>query len=89
MDRPAAFLRAFDSTACVVGEQVVVTDRQFRRRRLQGPPRPRPRAWRVLHAMFGIGPLDLGFPGPEPGATVEASLEYVEGVSVDRRAFVA
>lgn len=39
--------------------------------------------------MFGMSPLDLGFPGPEPGATVETSPEYVEGVSVDRRAFVA
>ncbi|MGA5505795.1 hypothetical protein [Streptomyces umbrinus] len=88
-DRPAVFLRAFDSTAGLVGEQVVVTDRQFRRWRLPDPPRPRPRAWRVLHAMFGMSPLDLGFPGPEPGATVEVSPEYMGGVSVDRRAFVA
>ncbi|MFD7447226.1 hypothetical protein [Streptomyces sp. NPDC059909] len=88
-DQPAMFLRAFESTAALVGEEVAVTDRQFRRWRQPAPPRPRPRAWRVLHAMFGVSPLDLGFPGPAPSATVETSTRHVEGVSVDRRAFVA
>ncbi|MFD9256809.1 hypothetical protein [Streptomyces bottropensis] len=87
-DKTEAFLRAFDSAAALVGEQVTVTDRQFRRWRLPAPPRPRPRAWRVLHAMFGTSPLNLGFPGPEPSATVETTPEFREGVSVDRRAFV-
>ncbi|WP_234043111.1 hypothetical protein [Streptomyces marianii] len=39
--------------------------------------------------MFGVSPLDLGFPGPEPSATVEASPSTMEEVNVDRRAFVA
>lgn len=89
--RSAAFQRAFEATAGLVGEDVTVTDRQFRRWRAPNPPRPRPRAWRVLHAMFGMSPLDLGFPGPEPDATVEAlSVRSVrqEEAGVDRRAFV-
>lgn len=87
-DKPAAFLHAFDATANLVGEHIAVTDRQFRRWRQPNPPRPRPRAWRVLHAMFGMSPLNLGFPGPEPSATVEAAPSRIEGVPVDRRAFV-
>ncbi len=87
-DKPAMFLRAFETTAALVGEPVVVTDRQFRRWRQPAPPRPRPRAWRVLHAMFGLSPMDLGFPGPEPSATVGAA-DRREVVAVDRRAFVA
>ncbi|MFG3268496.1 hypothetical protein [Streptomyces bobili] len=79
-DRPAAFLRAFETTADLMGEPVAVTDRQFRRWRRPDPPRPRPRAWRVLHAMFGMGPLNLGFPGPAPSATVEVSPGPTEGV---------
>lgn len=61
--QPGAFLRAFDATADLLGEHVALTDRQFRRWRRPHPPRPRPRAWRVLHAMFGVSPLDLGPPG--------------------------
>ncbi|MGW6456660.1 hypothetical protein ACWF94_12180 [Streptomyces sp. NPDC055078] len=80
--QPAAFLGAFSSTAGLIGEDVAVTDRQFRRWRRPDPPRPRPRAWRVLHAMFGMSPLDLGFPGPEPAATAEPS-------GMDRRVFGA
>lgn len=86
--KPSAFLRAFDSAASLLGEQVTVTDRQFRRWRLPAPPRPRLRAWRVLHAMFGTSPLDLGFPGPEPSATPEAASIHREGALMDRRAFV-
>lgn len=88
-DKPAVFLRAFEKTAAMVGEPVAVTDRQFRRWRQPNPPKPRPRAWRVLHAMFGTSPTDLGFPGPAPGATVEVGPGRGEVVRVDRRAFVA
>ncbi|MCX5522983.1 hypothetical protein OG342_08925 [Streptomyces bobili] len=87
-DRPAEFLRAFETTADLVAEHVAVTDRQFRRWRRPDPPRPRPRAWRVLHAMFGVSPLDLGFPGPAPSATVETGPSRTEVMAVDRRAFV-
>jgi hypothetical protein len=88
-EQPSEFLRAFEATAGLIGEEVAVTDRQFRRWRRPDPPRPRPRAWRVLHAMFGVSPLAMGFPGPEPSATVETSPRHAEGVNVDRRAFVA
>lgn len=64
--KPAAFLRAFDATAQLLGETVTLTDRQARRWRESRPPNPRARAWRVLHAMFGVDPRDLGFPGPPP-----------------------
>lgn len=87
-DKPAAFLRAFETTASLVGEPVAVTDRQFRRWRQPHPPRPRPRAWRVLHAMFGTSPVNLGFPGPEPDATVGTGPGGKEVVRVDRREFV-
>ncbi|MFI0815100.1 hypothetical protein ACH4TX_04720 [Streptomyces sp. NPDC021098] len=87
--RSSAFLRAFDATADLLGEHVALTDRQFRRWRRPDPPRPRPRAWRVLHAMFGVSPLDLGFPGPEPSATLDGLPGRYEGVNVERRAFVA
>ncbi|MFF7652837.1 hypothetical protein ACFZCY_23955 [Streptomyces sp. NPDC007983] len=87
--RSSAFLRAFDATADLLGEHVALTDRQFRRWRCPHPPRPRPRAWRVLHAMFGVSPLELGFPGPEPSATLDGLPGRYEGVHVERRAFVA
>lgn len=74
----------------MVGEEVALTDRQLRRWRLPAPPRPRSRSWRVLHAMFGMCPTGLGFPGPAPGATVETEHRVQrEGANVDRRAFVA
>lgn len=69
-DRPADFLRAFQAAADVLGEAVTLTDRQYRRWRQPVPPAPRARAWRVLHAMFGMCPTNLGFPGPPLGATV-------------------
>ncbi|MGP3952650.1 hypothetical protein [Streptomyces sp. 7N604] len=88
--QPGVFLRAFDDTARLVGEHVALTDRQFRRWRQPNPPRPRPRAWRVLHAMFGVSPVDLGFPGLELSVTVGAgNSEQGQEVSVDRRAFVS
>lgn len=89
--RPAEFLRAFQATADVLGEPVTVTDRQFRRWKQPSPPAPRLRAWRVLHAMFGVSPHLLGFPGPPPGATVGvATFPAQRGTpNVDRRAFLA
>ena len=88
--RPSDFLRAFDATAAVLGEVVTLTDRQLRRWRQPSPPEPRARAWRVLHAMFGVSPSELGFPGPPPGATVGTEPLLVEKgtSSVDRRAFL-
>lgn len=89
--KPSDFLRAFQATADVLGEPVTVTDRQFRRWKEPSPPGPRLRAWRVLHAMFGVSPSLLGFPGPPPGATVgPAPFAAQRGTpSVDRRAFLA
>ncbi|GAA2463184.1 hypothetical protein GCM10010405_54530 [Streptomyces macrosporus] len=73
----------------MLDEAVTVTDRQFRRWRQPKPPAPRARAWRVLHAMFGVSPAELGFPGPPPGATVgKAPPPAQEGTRVDRRAFL-
>lgn len=88
-DKPADFLRAFQSAADMLGEAVTLTDRQYRRWRKPLPPAPRARAWRVLHAMFGFPPDEIGFPGPPPGATVGgAPLLAQRGTSaVDRRAF--
>lgn len=90
-DKPAEFLRAFEATADVLGEVATLTDRQYRRWKRPKPPMPRARAWRTLHAMFGVSPVDLGFPGPPPGATVGgAALSAQKGsTSVDRRAFMA
>ncbi|WP_086564103.1 hypothetical protein [Streptomyces africanus] len=87
--KPSSFIPAFLATAELVGEQVTITDRQFRRWRQPNPPRPHPPAWRVLHAMFGMSPADLGFPGPVPGTTVDALQVPPKGVNVDRRTFVA
>ncbi|MFC4511862.1 hypothetical protein [Streptomyces ehimensis] len=87
--QPSVFLRAFEETARTTGETVALTDRQLRRWRKPDPPRPHPRSWRVLHAMFGMCPTALGFPGPVPGATVDAGRgQRREGADVDRRAFV-
>lgn len=89
-DKPADFLRAFQSAADMLGEAVTLTDRQYRRWRKPLPPAPRARAWRVLHAMFGFPPNEIGFPGPPAGATVGgAPLLAQRGTSaVDRRAFL-
>jgi hypothetical protein len=89
-----AFLAAFAQTALLVGEEVSLTDRQVRRWKLPQPPRPRPRAWRVLHAMFGRSPLELGFPGPTPaddanGDTLHGSPGGGQRVGVERRTFLA
>ncbi|KWT61808.1 NsdA [Streptomyces albus subsp. albus] len=88
--KPADFLRAFEKAANLLHEPVTVTERQFHRWRQPVPPAPRAHAWRVLHAMFGVDPSQLGFPGPPPGATVgSAASPAQEGTDVDRRAFVA
>ncbi|MFI1584285.1 hypothetical protein [Embleya sp. NPDC020630] len=88
--KPADFLRAFEAAADLIGETITVTDRQYRRWRQPAPPAPRARAWRTLHAMFGVCPSEIGFPGPPPGATVgKAPLPAQKGTSVDRRAFLA
>lgn len=87
---PADFLRDFHHTAQVIGETVALTDRQLRRWRRPNPPRPRAKAWRVLHAMFGTGPMNIGFPGPEPpGARNLATTHEGTGAALNRRAFVA
>jgi hypothetical protein len=88
-ERSADFLRAFEATADVLGEVVTLTDRQFRRWKQPAPPAPRRASWRTLHAMFGLSPTELGFPGPPPGVTVgSAALSAQKGTSVDRRAFL-
>lgn len=87
--QPRRFLAAFEQAARILGEPTELTDRQFRRWCRPDPPTPRPRAWRVLHAMFGLDPCDLGFPGPPPGAIVGAATPLAqEGSTVDRRAFL-
>ncbi|WP_326723347.1 hypothetical protein OHT59_32110 [Streptomyces sp. NBC_00243] len=87
-EKPSRFIPAFEAAAELLGERVTVTDRQFRRWRRPSPPRPHPPSWRVLHAMFGTNPLDLGFPGPQPSGTEEAPPVPARGVGVDRRTFV-
>jgi hypothetical protein len=89
--KPAEFLRAFLTTADVLGEAATVTERQFLRWRGPNPPVPRLRAWRVLTAMFGMSPLLLGFPSAPPGATVEGEelLAQKGLLPVDRRGFLA
>ncbi|MFC5957334.1 hypothetical protein ACFP51_23565 [Streptomyces pratens] len=87
--KPSTFIPAFEATAELVGEQVTITDRQVRRWRRTHPPRPHPPAWRVLHALFGVSPTDLGFPGPEPNTTADMPHAPSGEVNVDRRTFVA
>lgn len=87
--RSEDFLRAFETTAAILGEAVTLTDRQLRRWRQPSPPRPRARAWRVLYAMFGVSPAELGFPGPPPGVTVGDLPPATEEGRVDRRTFIA
>ncbi|MEV6985431.1 hypothetical protein AB0M95_29795 [Sphaerisporangium sp. NPDC051017] len=90
-DRPAAFLAAFAQAAYMVGEPVELTARQFRRWCLPNPPRPRQKAWRVLHAMFGVNPADLGFP-PAPYGEINPCTflitDQTEETDVNRRTFV-
>lgn len=87
--RPADFLQAFGRAANLLGESVTLTDRQARRWRQPNPPAPRRASWLVLHAMFGISPTELGFPGPPPGVTVGSALLLApEGLTnVERRRF--
>jgi tetratricopeptide (TPR) repeat protein len=89
-DQPAKFVRAFDETAALLGEPVTVTTRHVRRwLRETPPPSPRARPWRVIHAMFGVVPTELGFLTPPPGVTVRSTtLLAQEGTSVHRRAFL-
>jgi hypothetical protein len=90
--RPAVFLAEFARTARLIGEQVTVTDRQFRRWRAPNPPRPHPRSCRVLHAMFGVPPTELGFPPAPNGETTPyaplAVNSGAEETDVKRRTFV-
>lgn len=89
-DKPADFLRAFHAAAAVLGEEVTLTARQYLRWRRPLPPAPRARAWRTLHAMFGICPSEMGFPGPPASVTVGGALPAQRGTSaVERRAFLA
>jgi hypothetical protein len=90
-DQPAKFVRAFESTAALLDEPVTVTTRHVRRwMRETPPPSPRARTWRVLHAMFGVDPVELGFHNPPPGATVRSTaLLAQEGTDVHRRTFLA
>ncbi|MCX5375918.1 hypothetical protein [Streptomyces sp. NBC_00091] len=91
-EKPADFLRAFQMTADILGEPVTLTDRQVRRWRQPNPPAPRAKAWRTLHAMFGLCPTELGFPGPPPSATVGLAAHPAQKgipVAMDRRAFLA
>lgn len=91
LGEPADFLRTFEETAQLLGEPIAVTDRQARRwRRDFPPPTPRARAWRVLHAMFGFDPIELGFLKRPPGATVGSApfLAQEGSESVNRRAFM-
>ncbi|KOX03590.1 NsdA [Streptomyces sp. NRRL B-3648] len=87
---PGKFIRAFEQAAALLGEPSTVTTRHVRRWwRDIPPPTPRARAWRVIHALLGVDPIELGFLSPPPGATVGgASLLAQEGTSVDRRAFL-
>lgn len=90
-DEPAAFLRAFEQSAQLLGDLVTVTERQARRwRRESPPPTPRARAWRVLHAMFGFDPIELGFRNRPLGVTLEDAPQHAQKGpwNVDRRAFV-
>lgn len=81
---PQAFLAAFARAASEIGEDASLTDRQFRRWRKPNPPRPHPRSWRVLHAMFGMSPTNLGFPAPPEGLP-----QYeLSAKAVERRAFL-
>lgn len=88
---PTEFLRRFEETARLLGESMTVTERQARRwRRETPPPVPRAGAWRVLHAMFGFDPMDLGFPRRPPGVTVGGAplLAQKGSGDVDRRDFM-
>lgn len=85
----AAFLEKYAESARVVGEEVALTERQLRRWRKPNPPRPRPRAWRVLHAMFGMSPVDLGFPPPPLNKIEYIERESGETSGLDRRMFLA
>ncbi|MEU8270028.1 hypothetical protein AB0B89_23075 [Sphaerisporangium sp. NPDC049002] len=90
-ERPSVFLSVFAQAAHMLGEPVTLTDRQFRRWCLPNPPRPRPKAWRVLHAMFGINPADLGFPPAPYGETNPCTFlitDQTEETDVNRRTFV-
>ncbi|MFF4900396.1 hypothetical protein [Streptomyces sp. NPDC001068] len=91
LDSPSKFIRRFEGTAELLSEPATVTTRHVRRWwRDIPPPTPRARAWRVIHAMLGVDPIELGFLNPPPGVTVgSAPLLAQEGTSVDRRAFFA
>ena len=88
---PSTFLPVFAETARELGEDVCVTARQFQRWRMHSPPCPRPAHARILHALFGIAPQQMGFPVPDQGSSQEA-LAHDGGRSlnsVERRQFFA
>jgi tetratricopeptide (TPR) repeat protein len=88
---PSAFLPAFAETAHELGEDVCVTARQFQRWRMHSPPCPRQPHLRVLHALFGISPDQMGFPIPEHGAQHQAPAHWDSRSlnNVERRQFFA
>lgn len=90
-DTTGKFVQAFEETAELLGEPVTVTARHVRRwKREVPPPTPRARTWTVIHAMFGVDPLELGFPNRPAGVTLRgATLLAQEGTSVHRRAFLS
>lgn len=87
---PSLFLPAFAETARQVGEDASVTARQFQRWRGRNPPAPRPAHLRVLHALFGVSPQNMGFPvpGPLPSASPAPGLPGPNLDIVDRREFL-
>ncbi|QJS14501.1 hypothetical protein HKX69_20380 [Streptomyces argyrophyllae] len=90
LETPSKFIRAFEQAAALLGEPATVTSRHVRRWwRHIPPPTPRARTWRVIHALLGVDPIELGFLNPPPGVTVGGTaLLAQEGTSVDRRAFL-
>ncbi|WP_233273565.1 hypothetical protein [Streptomyces broussonetiae] len=91
LDAPSKFIRRFEDTADLLGEPATVTTRHVRRWwREVPPPTPRARAWRIIHAMLGVDPIELGFLNRPAGVTVgSAPLLAQKGTSVDRRVFLA
>ncbi|MFE5327754.1 MULTISPECIES: DUF5753 domain-containing protein [unclassified Embleya] len=66
-----AFAEAYDRVARAEGIKISISVRQVRRWESANPPWPHPDARRVLTAMFGLSPEDLGFRAPYDLAAVE------------------
>lgn len=69
---PSVFLAAFNQAALDLGEDVTVTARQFHRWRADNPPCPRLASLRVLHALLGVPPEEMGFPIPDHRQVTDA-----------------